>query len=97
MNVAGLLLLFAMIIVAVFGGIMIAAQKNTSPYSDSYGAFAGNTSNTSLKQVQNISAVAPSVGTGAALLVGGAILIVILLGLVFAASSRNRFSNNRGM
>lgn len=95
MNVAGLLLLFVVIVGAIFGGIMIASKTNTTPYQDSYGNFAGNSTNVSLSQVQNISAVAPSVGTGAALLVGGIIAVAILLGLVLVVSSRKQYS--RGM
>lgn len=87
MNVAGLLLLFVVIIAAVFGGILIASKTNTAPYQDSYGTFAGNSTNTSLSQVQNLSVVAPKVGTGAALLVGGIIAVAILLGLVLVAGS----------
>lgn len=89
MNVGGLLLVFILAIAAVFGIILIAGG-HTEPYVDSSNLTAGNATNTSQALVTNMTAAGSQVGAGVAFFIAGILLLLVLLGLVWLATSRKR-------
>ena len=87
MNIGTLLLLFAVMVGAIFG-LTLIASKNATPVVDTYGNTAGNITNQSQSEVTNLTATGTTVGGGAVLLVGGIIGIVVLGTLAGVATGK---------
>ena len=89
MNLGGLLLLF-MVMVAAVGGIYLISANTTPSYqiTDTYGNMAGNATNSSQSEVQNLTSTGVSVGVGAVLLVVGIMFAVVLGGLILVATGK---------
>lgn len=87
MNLGSLLLLFAIMVGAIFG-IFLIASKNTATVVDTYGNVAGNETNQSQSLVTNLTATGTQVGGGAVILVGGIIALVVLGALVGVATGK---------
>lgn len=90
-SLSTLLLLFAVIVAAVFGIIYIG--NNTPNATDTWGTTSTNQTNSTQAIAGNATAIGVQVGGGAALLAAGVILIVVVGGLVWVALPKKRYGN----
>ena len=90
MNVFTLLMLFAVMIAAVFGLAYVGSRTATTPPVDTYGNTTDAATNASQATVGNMSATGQTIGGGALLLVVGIIGAVVIGAMVMIATGKGK-------